>query len=85
MVIIEIHTLEIYTYTPSGYINTGEIKKHTHTPCGQINTVSINSPYMLSNNLNTYAINKYINTLRDDNRTAATWYISTSSSYLDTV
>ena len=51
-----------------------------------INTVSINSTYMLSDNLNTCAINKYINTLRgNDNRTAATWWISTSSSYLDTV
>ena len=29
---------------------------------------------MLSDNLNTCAINKYTNTLRgDDNRTAATW------------
>ena len=65
--------LEIYTYTPSGYLNTAEIEKHIHTPSGHINTVSINSTYMLSNNLNTCAINKYTNKLRDDNRTAATW------------
>ena len=70
--------LEIYTYMSSGisptYLNTAEIEKHIHTPSGYINKVSINSTYMLSNNLNTCAINKYTNTLHgDDNRTAATW------------
>ena len=33
--------LKIYTYTPSGYLNTGEIEKHIHIPSGHINTVSI--------------------------------------------
>ena len=66
--------LEKYTYTPSGYLNTTEIEKHVHTPSGHINTVSIDSTYMLSNNLNTCVINKYTNTLRgNDNRTVATW------------
>ena len=64
--------LEKYTYTP--YLNIAEIEKHIHTPSGHINTASIDSTYMLSDNLNTCAINKYTNTLRgDDNRTAATW------------
>ena len=64
--------LEIYTCALSGYLNTAEIEQHMHS--GHINTVSINSTYMLSDNLNTCAINKYTNTLRgDDNRTAATW------------
>ena len=76
--------LEIYTYTLSGYLNTTEIEKHIHRPSGHINTVSINSTYMLSGNRNTCAINKYTNTLHDDNRAAATWFISTSSSYLNT-
>ena len=30
--------LEIYNYTPSGYLNTIEIEKHI--PCGHINTVN---------------------------------------------
>ena len=55
------------------YLNTAEIERHIHTPSGHINTVSINSAYMLSDNLNTCAINKYTNTLRGDNRAAATW------------
>ena len=59
--------LEIYTYTASDYLNTTEVEKHIHTPSGHINTVSINSTYMLSDNLNTCAINKYTNTLGDDN------------------
>ena len=63
--------LEIYTCTLSGYLNTAEIEKHIHS--GHINTASINSTYVLSDNLNTCAINKYTNTLCDDNRTAATW------------
>ena len=33
--------LEIYTYMPSGYLNTTEIEKDMHTPCGHINTVPI--------------------------------------------
>ena len=66
--------LEKYTYTPSGYLNTAEIEKHIHTPSGHINTISIDSTYMLSDNLNTCVINKHTNTLHgDDNRTAATW------------
>ena len=60
--------LEIYTCTPSGYLNTAEIEKHIHTPSGHINTVPINLTYMLSNNLN---CNQYINMIRDDNRTVA--------------
>ena len=55
---------EIYTYTPSGYLNTAEIVKHIHTPSGHNNAVSINSTYMLSDSFNTCAINKYTNTLR---------------------
>ena len=77
--------LEIYTYTPSGYLNTAEIEKYIHTPSGHINTVATNLTYMLSDNLNICAINKYTNTLRDDNLTVATWETSTSISYPDTV
>ena len=64
--------LDIYTYTPSGYLNTAEIEKHIHRPSGHTNTVPINLTYMLSVNLNTSTINKYTNTLHDDNQTAAT-------------
>ena len=32
--------LDIYTYTPSAYLNTAEIEKHIHTPSGHINTVN---------------------------------------------
>ena len=64
--------LDIYTYTPSGYLNTAEIEKHIHRPSGHTNTVPINLTYMLSVNLNTCTINKYTNTLHDDNQTAAT-------------
>ena len=32
--------LEIYNYTPSGYLNTIEIEKHIYTPSGHINTVN---------------------------------------------
>ena len=68
------------------HLNTAEIVKHIHTPSGHNNTVSISSTYMLSNSFNTCAINKYTDTLRGDhNRTAATWYVSTFSSYLNTV
>ena len=60
---IEIYiVLEISTYTSSAYLNTAEIEKHIHAPSGHINTISINSTYMLSDNLNTCAINKYTNT-----------------------
>ena len=68
--------------TPSGNINAvPEIIKlmravaiSINAPSGNINIVPINLTYMLSDNLNTCAINKYTNTLRgDDNRTAATW------------
>ena len=65
--------LEIYTYMPSGSLNTAEIEKHIHTPSGHINTVLINLTYMLSDNLNSCAIKKYINTLCDNNETAAIW------------
>ena len=36
--------LDIYTYTPSGYLDTAEIEKHIHTPSGHTNT---NLSYML--------------------------------------
>ena len=66
--------IEIYTYTPAAISLPLKLKSIIHTPSGHINIVSINSTYMLSNNLNTCAINKYTNMLRgDDNRTAATW------------
>ena len=65
--------LEIYTYTPNGYLNTAEIEKHIHTSSSHINTVPINLTYTLSDNLNTCPINKYTNTLRDANWTAAAW------------
>ena len=66
--------VEIYTYTPAAISLPLKLKSIIHTPSGHINIVSINSTYMLSNNLNTCAINKYTNMLRgDDNRTAATW------------
>ena len=58
--------LEIYTYTPIGYFNTAEIEKHIQTHSGHINTFSVNSTDMLSDNLNTCAINKYMNMLRGD-------------------
>ena len=32
--------LEIYTYTPSGYLNTAEIVEHIHTPSGHINSLN---------------------------------------------
>ena len=32
--------LDIYTYTPSAYLNTAEIEKHIRTPSGHINTVN---------------------------------------------
>ena len=32
--------LEIYNYTPSGYLNTIEIEKHIYTPSGHIITVN---------------------------------------------
>ena len=59
--------LEMHTYTPSGYLNTAEIEKHIHTPDGHINMVPINLTYMLSDSLNTCAINKYTNMLGDNN------------------
>ena len=63
-----------WQYYHSPYLSTTEMEKHIHTPGGHINTVPINLTYMLSDNLNTCAINKYTNTLRgNDNRTAATW------------
>ena len=65
--------LEIYTYTPSGCTNTAEIEEHTHTPNGYINTVPINLTYMLNVNLNTWGINKYTNTLSDDNQRVEIW------------
>ena len=49
------------------------MEKHIHTPGGHINTVPINLTYMLSDNLNTCAINKYTNTLSDDNQTVEIW------------
>ena len=48
--------LEIYTYTPSGCLNTAEIEEH----------VPITLTYIISGNLNTWAINKYTNILSDD-------------------
>ena len=65
--------LEIYTYTLSGYLKPAEIEKHIHTPSGHINTVPKSLTYMLNDNLNTCAINKYTNTLCYDNRMVATW------------
>ena len=65
--------LEIHTYTPIGYLNTAEIENHIHTPSSHINTAPINLTYMLSDNLNTCAFNKYTNTLRDDNQTVVVW------------
>ena len=58
--------LEIYTYTPIGCLNTIEIEEH-------INTVPINLTFMLSDNLNAWAINKYTNTLSDHNQIVAIW------------
>ena len=57
----------MHTYTPSGYLNTAEIEKHIHTPNGHINVVPINLTYMLSDSLNTFAINKCTNMLGDNN------------------
>ena len=37
--------LEIYKYTPSGYLNTTKIEKHIPTPSGHMNTVPINLAY----------------------------------------
>ena len=51
---------------PSGCLNTAEIEENINTP---INTVSINLTRMLSDNLNTCAINKYTNMLGDNNHT----------------
>ena len=34
--------LDIYTYTPSGYLNTAEIERHIHTPSDHTKTVPIN-------------------------------------------
>ena len=48
---------------PGDCLNTPEIKKHIDTPSGHFNTVPVNLTYMLSDNLNTCAINKYTNTL----------------------
>ena len=59
--------LGIYTYTPSGNFNPAEIENHIHTPSGHMKTVPINLTYMLSVNPNTSTINKYLNTLSDDN------------------
>ena len=42
--------LDIYTYTPSVYLNTAEIEKHIDTPSGHINTV---------NKFNLYAQRQY--------------------------
>ena len=39
--------LAMYTYTPSGYLNTAEIEKHIHAPSGHINTpnkFNLNAP-----------------------------------------
>ena len=58
--------LEIYTYTPIGCLNTIEIEE-------RINTVPINLTFMLSDNLNAWAINKYTNTLSDHNQIVAIW------------
>ena len=55
----------------SSCLNTAEIEEHTHTPSGYINTVPRNLTCMLSENLNTCAINKYANMLGDDNHTVA--------------
>ena len=63
-------TFEINLY---GCLNTAEIEKHIHRPSGHINTVPINLTYMLSGNLNTCTINKYTNTLSEDNQTVAIW------------
>ena len=65
--------LEIYNYMPSGYLNTAEIEKAIHVFGGHINTVPIYLTYILSDNLNTCAINRYTNTLNDDNQTEANW------------
>ena len=58
---------------PSGCLNTSEIEEHTHSPSAHINTIPINLTYMLSDNLNTWAINKHTNTLSEDNHTVTLW------------
>ena len=70
---ILIQFLEIQTHTPSGCFDIAEIGEHTYTPSGYINTLPINLIDMLSDDLNTCAINKYTNTLGDDNHTVALW------------
>ena len=57
----------------SGFLNTAEIGEHTHTPSGYTNTVPINLTRILSDNVNTCAINKYTNMFGDDNHTVAMW------------
>ena len=49
------------------------ISWNIHTPCGYIDTVPINLTRILSDNLNTWAINKYTNMLGDDNHAVAIW------------
>ena len=65
--------LEIYTYTPIGCLNTVEIEEHRHKNSDHIKTVPINLTFMLSDNLNAWAINKYTNTLSDHNQIVAIW------------
>ena len=60
-VAILVQSLEIQIHTLSGCLNTSEIEEHTYTPSSYINTAPINLTRMLSDNLNTCAINKYIN------------------------
>ena len=55
--------LDIYTYTPSAYLKLRSIFIRPVVILTQL----INLTYMLSGNLNSCAINKYANTLRDDN------------------
>ena len=65
--------LEIHTYRPNGCLNTTVIEKCRHTRSGHIIMVSLNLTYILSDNLNTSASNKYTNTLSDNNQTVAIW------------
>ena len=63
----------IYIHTFSDCPNTTDIVEHTHTPSGYIDTVPINLTRILSDNLNTWAINKYTNMLGGDNHAVAIW------------
>ena len=51
---------------PSGCLNTAEIEENIHVLSGCINTAPINLTWMLCDNLNICAINRYINMLEDD-------------------